>query len=79
MIELPDKVTISSVEKFFFWNAAIRPSRSKKGAGKSEFDSSKLAVNESLLPNGTFHLCPPSYTQHIYKYELIILTIKLTN
>ncbi|WVY93865.1 hypothetical protein V8G54_032953 [Vigna mungo] len=38
----------------------MRLSRSKKGAGKSELDSAKLAVVESLLPNGTSHLGPPS-------------------
>jgi len=46
--------------KFFLSKAVMRASRSKKGAGKSELDSAKLAVVESLLPNGTSHLGPPS-------------------
>jgi len=57
---LPDKVTSSLTVKFFLSKALMRASRSKKGAGKSELDSAKLAVVESLLPNGTSHLGPPS-------------------
>jgi len=61
--------------KFFLAKVVIRPSRFKKGAGMSEFDASKLAVVESLLPNGTFHVCPPSYIYtYINTYELLILS-----
>jgi len=50
--------------------AVIRPSRFKKGAG-NVLASLKFAVVESLLPNSTFHLCPPSYTSFNLGYYRI--------
>lgn len=59
-IYLPDKATISFGVKSFFWKAAIRPSRLRKGDGRSELAPLKLAVVESLLPKPTGHPSPPS-------------------
>lgn len=57
---LPDKATISSAVNPFFLKAAIRPSRSRNGEGKSELAALKSAVVESRLPKRTSQLGPPS-------------------
>jgi hypothetical protein len=40
--------------------ALVRPPTSEEGPGKSELAELKLAVVESLRPNGTPQLGPPS-------------------
>lgn len=60
MIHAPERVTISLVVKPFFENEDIRPLRFKFGPGMSELTVLRLAVVESLRPNTTVQLFPPS-------------------
>lgn len=58
---VPDKATKSRGERPFVLNRLIRVSRVEVGGGIAPVTSEKLAVLESLLPNFTFQLGPPSY------------------
>lgn len=56
---------MSLVLRPFFAKAEMRPLRSEFGDGRSLLASLKLAVVESLLPNRTAHVGPPSCKKKI--------------
>lgn len=64
IIIIPDKATKSRGERPFALNRSIRASRVEVGGGMAPLTAAKLAVWESLLPNFTSQLGPPSYNNN---------------
>ena len=58
--DIPERATSSLAEKPWFAKEAIRALRLKLGPGRSLLAALKFAVVESLLPNETVQLGPPS-------------------
>lgn len=58
----PDRATISLAVKPLLAKAEIRPLRFNAGDGMLEMAAALLAVVESLLPNWTTQVGPPSWS-----------------
>ena len=69
-MDVPDKATMSVVERPLTWNVEIRTPRLEMGEGKKPvlLAAEKLAVFESLLPTLTSQLGPPSYNMHVSNF-----------
>ena len=68
---IPDRTTISFVERPWAWKDEMRALRLDVGAEMLLFAALRLAVFESLLPSCTVHVGPPNYDQQKRRLNLI--------